>query len=126
FGDWLRRRRWQVEHPGAAAFRESDGWLAQLDTFLCERSPYTITGELDALGGAGGRGRSVAEALRTALLGDTMLGRLDGTRPLRDWMPVLLALVLEIYGERALHRHIRDEQRLLAFAQKLRDIATTF
>jgi ATP-dependent helicase/nuclease subunit B len=123
FGDWLCRRRWQVDHPGAAAFRESDGWLAQLDTFLCERSPHTITGEL---GGAGGRGRAVAEALRTALLGDAMLGGLHGTRPLREWMPRLLALVLEIYGERALHRHIRDEQRLLAFAQKLREIATSF
>jgi ATP-dependent helicase/nuclease subunit B len=123
FGDWLRRRRWQVEHPGAAAFRENDGWLAQLDTFLCERSPHTITGEL---GGAGGRGRAVAEALRTALLGDAMLGGLHGTRLLRDWLPRLLALVLEIYGERALHRHIRDEQRLLAFAAKLRDTATAF
>jgi ATP-dependent helicase/nuclease subunit B len=123
FGDWLRRRRWQVEHPGAAAFRESDGWLAQLDTFLCERTPHTITGDL---GGAGGRGRAVAEALRTALLGDAMLGGLEGTRPLREWLPRLLALVLEIYGERALHRHIRDEQRLLAFASKLRDIANAF
>jgi ATP-dependent helicase/nuclease subunit B len=123
FGDWLRRRRWQVEHPGAAAFRESDGWLAQLDTFLCERAPHTITGEL---GGAGGRGRAVAEALRTALLGETMLGGLEGTRPLREWMPRLLALVLEIHGERALHRHVRDEQRLLAFASKLRDVATAY
>jgi ATP-dependent helicase/nuclease subunit B len=123
FGDWLRRRRWQVEHPGAASFRESDGWLAQLDTFLCERSPHTITGDL---GGAGGRGRAVAEALRTALLGDAMLGGLEGTRPLREWMPRLLDLVLEIYGERALHRHIRDEQRLLAFAQKLREVANAF
>jgi ATP-dependent helicase/nuclease subunit B len=123
FGDWLRRRRWQVEHPGAAAFRDNDGWLAQLDTFLCERLPHTITGEL---GGAGGRGRAVVEALRTALLGDVMLGGLSGTRPLREWMPRLLALVLEIYGDRALHRQLRDEQRLLAFAQKLRDIANAF
>ncbi|HSJ25378.1 MAG TPA: PD-(D/E)XK nuclease family protein [Longimicrobiales bacterium] len=123
FGEWLTRRRWQVEHSGAAAFRDSDGWLAQLDTFLCERTPYTLTGEM---GGAGGRGRAVAEALRTALLGDGMLGGLEGVRPLREWMPRLLALVLEIYGERALHRHVRDEQRLLAFAQKLRDVAHAF
>jgi ATP-dependent helicase/nuclease subunit B len=123
FGDWLRRRRWQLEHPGAAAFRDSDGWLAQLDTFLCERLPHTITGEL---GGAGGRGRAVVEALRTALLGNVMLGGLSGTRPLREWMPRLLALVLEIYGDRALHRRLRDEQRLLAFAQKLRDVANAF
>jgi ATP-dependent helicase/nuclease subunit B len=123
FGDWLGRRRWQIEHPGAAAFKDSDGWLAQLDTFLCERVPYTITGDM---GGDGGRGRAVAEALRTALLGGDMLGGLAGERPLRGWMRVLLALMLEIYGERSLHRHVRDEQRLLAFASRLRDAANTF
>jgi ATP-dependent helicase/nuclease subunit B len=123
FGEWLKRRRWQVDHPGAAAFRGSDGWLEQLDTFLCERLPYTLTGEMS---GEGGRGRVVAEALRTALLGERMLGGLSGMRPLCEWMPRLLGLVLEIYGERELNRNVRDEQRLLAFASKLRDVAVAF
>jgi ATP-dependent helicase/nuclease subunit B len=123
FGDWLGRRRWQIDHPGAATFRENDGWLAALDRFLCERVPFTLTGEL---GGEGGRGRAVAEALRVALLGEEMLGGLAGERPLREWMPRLLALVLEIYGDRALNRSVRDEQRLLTFAQKLRDAANAF
>jgi ATP-dependent helicase/nuclease subunit B len=49
-----------------------------------------------------------------------------GVRPLREWMRPVLTLVLELYGERALHRHDRDEQRLLAFARRLREVATAF
>lgn len=126
FGDWLQRTRWDVEHTSAAAFRRTDGWLAALDQYLCERAPHTITGELDGLGGAGGRGRKVVEALRMALLSERMLGGLKGVRPLREWMAPVLELVLEIYGDRALSRHEREEQRLLRFAQKLRDVAGAF
>jgi hypothetical protein len=103
FGEWLTRLRWQVEHPGATALHESDGWMADLDEFLCDRLPHTLTGDL---GGAEGRGRSVAEALRTALLGEHMLGSLAGVRPLREWMRPVLTLVLELYGGRPLHRHV--------------------
>ena len=120
FGEWLRRRRWQVPHPGAAAFRESDGWLMQLDAFLCERLPPSVTTEL---GGAGGRGRSVVEALRAALLSDALLGGLAGTRPLAQWLPRVLELMLELYGEGARSRDVPAERRLLGVAQALRNAA---
>jgi hypothetical protein len=120
FGDWLRTHRWQVKHPGAAAFRESDGWLVQLDTFLCERLPLSVT---DALDGEGGYGRAVVEALRAALLDDALLGGLRGTRPLAEWMPRVLELLLEIYGDAARSRDVPEERRLVSACQALRNAA---
>ncbi|MHB1167884.1 MAG: PD-(D/E)XK nuclease family protein [Longimicrobiales bacterium] len=120
FGDWLRRKRWEVEHRGAAAFRESDGWLIHLDEFLSQRLPISLEHDLP---GAEGRGRTVVEALRVALTGEAMLGRLRGRRPLREWMPVILELLLEIYGDRAFSRDLPDERRLLGAAEAFRDAA---
>ena len=122
FGDWLRRQRWEVEHRGAAAFRESGGWLIQLDHFLAQRLPVSLEHDLPA---ADGRGRTVVEALRVALTGDAMLGRLQGRRPLREWMPAILELLLEIYGDRAFSRDLPDERRLLGAAEAFRDAALT-
>lgn len=119
-GDWLRRRRWDVEHRGAAAFRELDGWLIQLDEFLAERLPVSLEHDLP---GAEGRGRTVVEALRVGLMGETLLGRLKGRRALRDWMPVILELLLEIYGDRAFSRDVPEERRLLGAAEALREAA---
>lgn len=120
FGDWLRRRRWDIEHRGAAAFKEADGWLIQLDEFLAQRLPVSLEHDLPQ---AEGRGRTVVEALRVAVLGESMLGRLQGRRTLREWMPAILELLLEIYGERAFSRDVPDERRLLGAAEALRDAA---
>jgi ATP-dependent helicase/nuclease subunit B len=123
FGEWLRRRRWHIDHPGAAAFREEDAWLEALDTFAGERVPFTLAG---STAGSGGRGRAVAEALRTALLGDEMLGALRGRRALRDWMPRILRLVLELYGDTKVGREDPRERRLLGAAQALRNAAVPY
>lgn len=120
FGEWLRRRRWDIAHRGAAAFRERDGWLIQLDEFLAQRLPVSLAHDLPA---AEGRGRTVVDALRVAVMGESMLGRLQGRRALREWMPVILELLLEIYGDRAFSRDLPDERRLLGAAEVFRDAA---
>ena len=119
-GEWLRANRWGIEHTGAARFQEHDTWLAELDAFACERQPARVT---DGLTGSGGRGRHVVEALVAALRSDRLLGALRGERPLNEWMPLILELLIELYGRTPLNRDIPDERRLIDTCRKIRDAA---
>lgn len=122
FGAWLRRRRWEVPHAGAAAFRESDGWLVRLDRYRAVRLPVSVD---DALAGEEDRDRGVVEALRASLLEDALLGAYRGTRRLGEWAPRVLELVLELYGDGARSRDVPEERRLLGLAQALRNVAAS-
>jgi ATP-dependent helicase/nuclease subunit B len=116
----LQRVRWQVDHPGAAALREADGWLADLDGFLTARLPSRV---LEGLPGTGGPGRPASSALLHALFRPELLGALRGRRRLAEWMPLLLELLLHVYGADALRRDVQEERRLFEACRKLRDAA---
>jgi ATP-dependent helicase/nuclease subunit B len=116
----LERVRWQVDHPAAAALREADGWLADLDSFITERLPARV---LEGLPGTGGLGRPVSSALLHALFRPELLGALRGRRPLAEWMPTLLELLLHVYGADPLRRDVPEERRLFEACRKLRDAA---
>jgi ATP-dependent helicase/nuclease subunit B len=112
---WLRR----VEDttPGRT-LNAVDGWLEALDVYFAECLPARF----DAVSASGElRGSDIVAAFCGALDDDRRLGRLKkDPRRLADWMPELLKLLAEVYGEHALDRGDPSERRLLAALAHLR------
>jgi ATP-dependent helicase/nuclease subunit B len=114
---WIAARGGEVDSPGAAALRRGD-WIVQLDDYHAAHVP-------DRLGAAlPGAGAPAVEALLAALRSPALLGALRGRRPLGEWMPRLMDLLLHVYGTRPLDRDVPHERRLLAACTALRDAAS--
>jgi len=116
---WLRTAGPGVDHPGAAALRAPDAWLEPLDSYLARHLPARLGRSLP--GSADARGRAGVGALVQAVGGLTR--PLRGSKPVREWMPVLMELLLQVYGNQRLNRHVHEDRVLLAACTKLRDAA---
>jgi hypothetical protein len=114
--------RWLRRAPGAAAgaLAREDGWLEALDAYRTECLPAHLDG------GVASTRRGVMEAVEAfhrALNDPHLLGRMRGRRTLAAWMPEIMTLVAEVYGEPALDRTRPADRRLLDACAALRDAA---
>lgn len=114
--------RWLRRAPGAGegALAREDGWLEALDAYRTECLPSHLDG------GVASTRRGVmetVEALHRALNDPHLLGRMRGRRTLAAWMPEIMELVAEVYGEPALDRTSPADRRLLEACGSLRDAA---
>jgi hypothetical protein len=114
--------RWLRRQPGAAtgALAREDGWLEALDAYCTECLPAHLDG------GVASTRRGVmetVEALHRALNDPHLLGRMRGRRTLAAWMPEIMTLVAEVYGEPALDRTRPADRHLLDACAALRDAA---
>ncbi|MEX2611233.1 MAG: PD-(D/E)XK nuclease family protein [Gemmatimonadota bacterium] len=116
---WLRTAGAGFDHAGATALRSPDAWLEPLDSYLARHLPARLGRSLP--GGADARGRAGVGALVQAVGGLTRA--LRGSKPVREWMPLLMELLLDVYGTQRLNRHVHEDRVLLAACTKLRDAA---
>lgn len=116
---WIRRAPREGRGAGAA-FSRPGGWIEALDEHFGRRLPTRI------------RARSVEGTHATAsvvgafcrLIDDRrLLGGLDGSRPISEWMPAIIDLLLAVYGEEPLDRAIPAERELLDALSSIRDAA---
>ncbi|HET8654598.1 MAG TPA: PD-(D/E)XK nuclease family protein [Longimicrobiaceae bacterium] len=112
-GRWLRRA--VPEELG-----REDGWLEALDTYRAEALPTHLDGAVVRTRSRVGRR---VGALHDALNDARLLGRMRGRRALTEWMPEIMALLAEVYGEPALDRTRPSVRRLLDACACLRDAA---
>jgi len=119
-GAWLHARAAQLEHEGAEALLEGGDWLTPLDSYLADRLPSDLHA---GLGGAGGKGRAVVDALLQALFDERLLGGLGGRAPLGEWMARIMDLLVEVYGAAGLGREEAADRRALAACMQLRAAA---
>jgi ATP-dependent helicase/nuclease subunit B len=120
---WLRRHGAAFDHRGAPALRGSDAWLQPLDRYLDRHLPARLAEQLPGTGTGGGSGRAGVDALVRLLRGPDFLGALRGRRAVAEWMPVVLDLLLAVYGDTPLRREVPAERRLLVACTQLRDAA---
>ena len=125
---WLRR---QGDAPGSAPNGAPDGGAATVDAALVAADRYfrdALPAQLDrglAEGGHrdGARNRAALAAVLDALDDDAFLGRLKGTRRLAEWAPLLLEVLVEVYGDRPLDTAIPEEKRILESSERIRAAA---
>ncbi len=116
---WLRRSSGGT----GGAFRQRDAWLEPLDRYFSGHLPGAFGGRVRM---ARGKHTAAADALCRALDDERLLGRMTGERTLAGWAPIIIDLLVEVYGTEELNRNRSDERRLIDACSKLRDVAAEF
>lgn len=119
-GRWLRRHARGMDHRGAPVLRAGDAALTHLDRYLGRSLQAQLRHRLP---GSDRDGRHAVEAMLEIVRSRALAGRLRGRRSLGEWMPDLLGLLLQVYGDRPLVRQRPRERRLLDACRFLRDAA---
>lgn len=110
-----------VRHPEVSRRIGVAGTLEAVDEHFAERLPARVP---PGRPGGDGPGRRFGEVARS--LGEELEpGRLDGRRPLGEWMPEVLALLRRAYGDRDLDRTKPSERRTIGALEGIRDAAAT-
>lgn len=117
---WLRREGDSRDGARSGALAEAGGWVTSLDEHFSTRLPERV---FPGRVGGSDRSSAVVGALCRALDSGTLLGRLRGTRRIGAWMPDILNILLEIYGETELDRAIPEQRELIEVLAAVRAAA---
>lgn len=115
---WVRQARRSGDTE--VALSRAGAWITALDRYQSVRLPSRIG--VGGMEGSGSAVRSVAAFCR--MLDDKrFLGCLSGTRSIAGWMPEILSLLVQVYGEKPLDRAVPEQRELLDALSAIRDAA---
>jgi ATP-dependent helicase/nuclease subunit B len=114
--EWITACAGSIDHSGAPVLRGRE-WIEHLDAYAHRHVPARLGRSLPGSRSAG------VGALLHALREPVMLGVMRGRRPLGEWMPAVMDVLLQVYGARPLNREDPHQRRLVAACTKLKDAA---
>lgn len=105
---WIRRTSDTRRDAASGAFGTAGSWVGTLDEHYSDRLPARL--HPDGVIGSDTAATVVRALCRTL---DALLGRLRGTRRIGEWMPDILEIVLEVYGDAELDRSRPDHREMI-------------
>ncbi len=124
--DFLEGRRFEalaalLRHPEIVAILEDEAAPAVADRYHEDHLPARVpAGEASIPERAGG----IRRTLET-LLGPDLLGPLEGTRSVGNWMGRIMEFLASVYGHRLRNPAIPDDRVLIESCHRTREIAET-